>query len=54
MNAFEDLLNSFSELVWGPVMLGFLLGVGMFLTVGLRAMPWRKTGAAIDTFSLSS
>ena len=46
MNAFEGLLNSFSEFVWGPVMLSFLLGVGIFLTVGLRAMPWRKTGAA--------
>ncbi len=46
MNAFEGLLNSFSEFVWGPVMLSFLLGVGIFLTVGLRTMPWRKTGAA--------
>jgi len=37
----ESVLNEISSLVWGPVMLVLLLGVGIFLTIGLRFMPWR-------------
>jgi AGCS family alanine or glycine:cation symporter len=37
----ESILNLISGLVWGPVMLTLLLGVGVFLTIGLRFMPWR-------------
>ena len=43
MSAIEGFLNSSSDLIWGPVMLVFLLGVGVYLTLGLKAMPWRKT-----------
>ena len=39
----EDFLNSASSLIWGPVMLTFLLGIGIFLTLGLRAFTWRFT-----------
>ena len=46
MKAFEDILNQLSSWVWGPVMLAFLLGVGVFLMVGLRAFPWRNTFTA--------
>ena len=39
----EDFLNSASSFIWGPIMLTFLLGVGIFLTLGLRAFTWRFT-----------
>ncbi|MDQ7015400.1 MAG: sodium:alanine symporter family protein [Gammaproteobacteria bacterium] len=43
---FEATLNTLSGWVWGPVMLTLLVGVGLYLTAGLRAMPWRKTPLA--------
>ena len=46
MESLESILNSISAFVWGPVMLALLVGVGVFLTLGLRCMPWRRTGAA--------
>jgi len=42
MQAFQDVLNEASSIIWGPAMLVLLLGVGIYLTVGLRAVPWRK------------
>jgi AGCS family alanine or glycine:cation symporter len=46
MNAIEEALNQLSAIVWGPVMLAFLLGIGIFLTIGLKAFPWLQTPAA--------
>lgn len=46
MKIVEDLLNQLSSWVWGPVMLAFLLGIGIYLMFGLRAFPWRNTGRA--------
>ncbi len=46
MKKIEELLTLLSSVVWGPVMLAFLLGVGMFLMLGLRAFPWRYTTKA--------
>ena len=46
MNAVEEVLNQLSAIVWGPVMLAFLLGVGVFLTIVLKAFPWLQTPAA--------
>ncbi|MDJ0871162.1 MAG: sodium:alanine symporter family protein [Gammaproteobacteria bacterium] len=46
MNALENFLNTISGFVWGPVMLALLLGVGIYLTVGLRFMTWRRIGPA--------
>jgi len=43
MKVLEEVLNQLSGLVWGPVMLAFLLGVGIFLMLGLRFFPWRYT-----------
>ncbi|WAK01900.1 alanine/glycine:cation symporter family protein [Methylobacter sp. YRD-M1] len=43
MKIIEEWLNQASSLVWGPVMLALLLGVGVYLTIGLKALPWRKT-----------
>ena len=42
----EDILDLANDIIWGPVMLALLLGVGVYLTMGLKAMPWRKTGTA--------
>lgn len=46
MDFLENFMNAASGIIWGPVMLVLLLGVGIYLTVGLRAMPWRKLGYA--------
>lgn len=46
MKALEDFLNQISGFVWGPIMLTLLLGVGIYLTVGLRFMTWRRIGPA--------
>ena len=46
MKALEGLLSQLSAAVWGPVMLAFLLGIGVFLTIGLKALPWLQTPTA--------
>jgi AGCS family alanine or glycine:cation symporter len=43
MNIIEEWLSQASGLIWGPAMLALLLGVGVYLTIGLKALPWRKT-----------
>lgn len=43
MEAITSLLNALSSFIWGPFTLVLLLGVGVYLTVGLKFMPWRKT-----------
>ncbi len=43
MKLLNDFLNSASSFIWGPIMLTFLLGIGVFLTLGLKAFPWRYT-----------
>ena len=42
MDKVAEWLNAASSGVWGPVMLAFLLGIGCYLTVGLKAFTWRK------------
>jgi len=42
----EEVLGLANGIIWGPVMLALLVGVGFYLTIGLKAMPWRKTGMA--------
>ncbi|MEM7402101.1 MAG: sodium:alanine symporter family protein [Pseudomonadota bacterium] len=44
MEALTSLLNSLSSFIWGPIMLALLLGVGIYLSLGLKLMPWRKIG----------
>ncbi len=41
-----EVLNAASGFIWGPIMLTLLMGVGIYLTIGLRAMPWRRLGQA--------
>jgi len=35
----ENILNSISGFIWGPITLFFLLGVGIYLMIGLHAYP---------------
>ncbi|MFQ5469931.1 MAG: alanine/glycine:cation symporter family protein [Gammaproteobacteria bacterium] len=42
MQIFTDILNSASSFIWGPFTLILLVAVGIYLTVGLRFIPWRK------------
>ncbi|MCK4841399.1 MAG: sodium:alanine symporter family protein [Methylococcales bacterium] len=43
MSELDGLLKQLSAIIWGPVMLVFLLGIGVFLMIGLKAFPWRYT-----------
>lgn len=45
MEAFESFISSINALVWGPPMLVMILGVGLFLSIGLKLMPVLKLGA---------
>ncbi len=44
METLHTLLGQLSSFIWGPVMLTLLLGVGVYLTLGLKLIPWRKIG----------
>ncbi|WP_119344061.1 alanine/glycine:cation symporter family protein [Facilibium subflavum] len=43
-NAFHALIKLINSYVWGPYMLVLILGVGVFLTLGLYFLPIRKIG----------
>ncbi|SHK09422.1 alanine or glycine:cation symporter, AGCS family [Marinobacter antarcticus] len=45
MEAIENMLGAINGLVWGPPMLVLILGVGLFLSLGLKLMPILKLGA---------
>ena len=47
METFENFLNATSGIIWGPIMLTLLVGVGIYLTVGLRAITWRRLGYSL-------
>lgn len=44
MEALTALITQINSIVWGPLMLGLILGVGLFLMLGLRLMPILKLG----------
>lgn len=44
MELFNSLMESFNGFVWGPPMMVLLLGVGFFLTVGLRFISILRVG----------
>ncbi len=46
MAAFEAWMEQISAVVWGPVTLTLLLGTGIYLTLGLRFLTWRRLGTA--------
>ena len=39
---FEQILSAINDFVWGPYMLFFLVGTGVFLTIRLKFLPWRN------------
>ena len=47
MKQLEVILNEISSQVWGPVMLTMLLGIGIYLTLGLRFFTFRKMLSAM-------
>ncbi len=42
MEAITNLIATLNGLVWGPYMLVLILGTGLYLMIGLRAMPLRQ------------
>ena len=40
-------IKRISQWVWGPWMLVLLVGTGVFLTIRLKAYPWRNLGFAL-------
>lgn len=44
MNGISDIVGQINSIAWGPPMLILILGVGLFLTIGLAFMPIRKLG----------
>ena len=45
MEAISNFVSEINGLVWGPPMLVMILGVGLFLSIGLKLMPIMKLGA---------
>lgn len=46
MQAITELLSSINTIVWGPGMLVLILGVGLFLQIGLKLMPILNIGTS--------
>lgn len=44
MEALTNLISQINSIVWGPMMLVLILGVGLFLQLGLKLMPIFKLG----------
>lgn len=44
MDQISAWVTAVNGIVWGPVMLGLILGTGLYLTLGLKLMPLRKLG----------
>lgn len=44
METLSSLISEINSIVWGPMMLVLILGVGLFLMLGLRLMPILKLG----------
>lgn len=47
MKQLAEILKAVDDFVWGPVMLVFLVGTGVFLTIRLKFLPWRNLGYAL-------
>ena len=55
METLAQMLSTIDKWVWGPFMLIFLVGTGVFLTIRTRFLVWRNLGSAIrDTFGKSA
>lgn len=47
MDKLGEILDAIDGVVWGPVMLVFLVGTGIFLTFKLNFLPWRNLPKAL-------
>jgi alanine or glycine:cation symporter, AGCS family len=47
MEMLEAFVEQINAIVWGPLMLVLILGVGLFLSLGLRLMPILKLGTGL-------
>ncbi len=47
MGTLEDVVKRIDDAVWGPFMLVFLVGTGVFLTLRMGFLPWRNLGYAL-------
>ncbi len=47
VKALEEVLKNIDDFVWGPVMLVFLVGTGIFLTFRLKFYTWRNLPYAV-------
>lgn len=55
MDFISEINSAINSIVWGPIMLVLILGVGLFLSIGLKFMQLSKTGMAFRLlFSKSS
>ena len=55
MDTLANILDKIDGVVWGPIMLVFLVGTGIFLTIRLNFLPWRKLPRALKVlFSAES
>ena len=48
----SQLLTDINDFVWGPIMLAFLVGTGIFLTIRLKFLPWINLWYAIKMIML--
>ena len=48
----SQLLTDVNDFVWGPIMLAFLVGTGIFLTIRLKFLPWINLWYAIKMIML--
>lgn len=47
MEILTNIFTAINGVVWGPLMLVLLLGVGLYLQIGLKLMPFRKFGTGL-------
>ncbi len=46
---FREIVSAVNSFAWGPVMIILLVGTGIFLTIRLKALPWRNLGYALKS-----
>ncbi len=42
LESFHQMCNALNDILWGPVMIGFLTGIGLYLMIKLRFLPLRR------------